>query len=611
MKIKRFINIPLILLLVFVLMVAGVVYRFFHWGKLVDPNQIADGRVTADALDLFLPLMDENGNSVATRSLGSTIVCFGNAPFADDRGTEDNLANIIAAKTGSTVYNCSIGHSHLTAKYSTIDPEVFPYDTYNFYWLTQLSAKADVYKRCAEAEEVLGDAAPPEARQVYDTLWNLDFEDVDVIVIMYDASDYLDGFAMYNDENPTDIECFTGNLEAGIEMFQTNYPWIRIIVMSPTYAFAVNEKGEYVSSDKYTYGWDVLSTYVIKEYQSCFNRSVTFIDHLYGTINEDNARDYVASIRRHPCIGLYCGRNEGNPPALLGTRLSKAVRELHPGILYIPNSAENGVSGHGPYRAVDPNSYFAIPALKFHTERGMPAMMNYSSLSKTVGEGHLWPNDDVWGQHDFTLTGAQGDAAFLEMVRTGFGEEALKDAESFSQAAQFVNYEGYRAMFEANNVARKGLLIWMSHSAWPSLAWQTYDYFFDRTWAFWGVMKACEPLHVQFNPSTMQVQVVNASCGPLDSLVVGVSVVNPKDEVVFSLSAEVSPGEDSTIDAIDCSGVPDGPCVMTLTLTDKDATVLSENVYFRNFKEGKNTGDYRPLTGKIKEFLNSNGNLQP
>ena len=47
--------------------------------------------------------------------------------------------------------------------------------------------------------------------------------------------------------------------------------------------------------------------------------------------------------------------------------------------------------------------------------------------------------------------------------------------------AQFVNYEGYRAMFEAQSKNRMGLLIWMSHPAWPSFVWQTYDYYFEPT----------------------------------------------------------------------------------------------------------------------------------
>jgi lysophospholipase L1-like esterase len=295
MQIKRFINIHTILLLVFILLIAGVVYRFFNWGQRIDPNDFfsENHENTPDTFDLFLPNMDAEGNIISDRDTVSTIVCFGNAPFADDRDSEDNLANIIAAKTGATVYNCSIGGSYLAAENDTINTSHHPLDAYNFYWLVHVAVKSPIYDRCERAAQTLGEDAAPEAAEVYETLWNLDFNDVDVVVIMYDASDYLAGHEMYNDSNATDIQQFTGNLEAGIELLQTTYPWVRIIVMSPTYAFAVNEEGEYVSSDMYTYGWDVLSTYAIKEHDSCLDRNVSFVDHLYGTINEDNAQDYL------------------------------------------------------------------------------------------------------------------------------------------------------------------------------------------------------------------------------------------------------------------------------------------------------------------------------
>lgn len=295
MRIKRFINIHTVLLLVFVITAVGLVYRFLNWGQLVDPNQIEaeNNENTPDTLDLILPLMDQEGNVIDQQKDVSTIVCFGNAPFADDRDSKDNLANMIADRTGATVYNCSISNSYLAAEHNTIRISQFPRDAYNFYWLVHLAVKSPIYDRMKSSAEYLGEEASPEADEVFDTLWNLDFEDVDVVVVMYDASDYLAGNEMYNDSNPTDIQQFTGNLEAGIELLQDTYPWIRIIVMSPTYAYAVEEDGSYVSSDIKTYGWDVLSTYSIKEHGSCFNRSVTFIDHLYGTINEDNADAYL------------------------------------------------------------------------------------------------------------------------------------------------------------------------------------------------------------------------------------------------------------------------------------------------------------------------------
>lgn len=311
----------------------------------------------------------------------------------------------------------------------------------------------------------------------------------------------------------------------------------------------------------------------------------------------DNARDYVSLIRRHPSIGIYCGRNEGYPPAELNEGLSETVRDLHADILYIPNSADDGVSGHGPYRAVEPSFYFENPTTKFHSERGMPAIMEYESLSRMLTSDHLWPADDVWGQHDFTRTGAQGDTAFVSMVRRRFGDQAMESAEVFAKYAQWINYDGYRAMYEANNVGRKGLLIWMSHSAWPSLAWQTYDYWFRPTAACAAVRKACEPLHIQLNPASGCVEVVNACCGDLRGLTASVSLRNPDGDVTYSKSSVLDSAEDSTVSAIDVSDVPDGLCIVDLTLSSADGKVVSENRYLRNFRNGKDTGDYKALVG--------------
>ena len=109
--------------------------------------------------------------------------------------------------------------------------------------------------------------------------------------------------------------------------------------------------------------------------------------------------------------------------------------------------------------------------------------------------------------------------------------------------------------------------------------------------------KACEPLHIQLNPATSQIEVVNASCGDLENLTASVSVVNPNGEEIYSKAARISPAEDTTTPVIDVADVPDGLCIMTLKLTSADGKVLSENRYFRNFRSGKDIGDYKALVG--------------
>ena len=43
--------------------------------------------------------------------------------------------------------------------------------------------------------------------------------------------------------------------------------------------------------------------------------------------------------------------------------------------------------------------------------------------------------------------------------------------------------------------------------------WQTYDYYFEPTAAYFGIKKASEPLHIQWNPATDNIEVVNYSGG--------------------------------------------------------------------------------------------------
>lgn len=202
---------------------------------------------------------------------------------------------MIGEMTGATVYNCSIGTSYLASERPYFIAEERPRDAYTFYWLSVLATDLGDNLMFEQAANVLGDDIPADANLACDTIRSIDFDTVDVVAIMYDGYDYLISHPMYNDDNPSDITRFTGNLDAGIKLFQSVYPHIRIIVLSPAYAFSneVDENGEYISSDQIRYAEDVFSTYVIKQYAACAENQVTFIDNLYGTITEDNAKDYL------------------------------------------------------------------------------------------------------------------------------------------------------------------------------------------------------------------------------------------------------------------------------------------------------------------------------
>ena len=324
-----------------------------------------------------------------------------------------------------------------------------------------------------------------------------------------------------------------------------------------------------------------------------------------------NAKDYTRRMRSHASIGLYCGRNEGFPPEALDRKLREYVHTLAPGMEYISHSSSEGVSGGGPYRALSMKEYFEKQTGKIHSERGMPNVMNIESMQRTFSPDALWPQSLQWGQHDFTLQGAQRAASFNKMVEEGFGQ--AKSAEEFCRWAQLINYNGYRAMFESTSKSRAGLLLWMSHPCWPSMVWQTYDYYFDPTAAYFGCKKACEPLHIQYNALTDSIEIVNHSAGNRQAVTATATIYDINGRRAYQQKTRINSSEDTTIAWQKLSKLmpksPSAVYFLRLTLADKKE-VISENTYIMGSEEG----NYQALQALPKAevtqqmTVSSNGN---
>ena len=271
-----------------------LVFKFSNFinGNVLTPDDLAwddEELPDTESQDYILPLITAAEN-IHEDDGETVIVCFGNAPFADDRGADNNVCNLIAQKTGATVYNCSIPGSHMTAYNETFLADSVPMDAFSFYWLTTMFC-LDNFQIADNAFKYIPDVSP-DITESFELLKSIDFDKVDVITLMYDGSDYLDNLAIVN-TNFTDPQTFCGSMAAGIELIQETYPHIRIIVMSPTYAFNVAEDGSYVSSDIVENDWGFLATYSSWQAQTAYQQTVSFVDHFYGTIHEDIAGEYL------------------------------------------------------------------------------------------------------------------------------------------------------------------------------------------------------------------------------------------------------------------------------------------------------------------------------
>ena len=228
--------------------------------------------------------------------------------------------------------------------------------------------------------------------------------------------------------------------------------------------------------------------------------------------------------------------------------------------------------------------------------------MNYESMLLTFGTDKIEPvntsetPNPVYGLHDYTLGGGKGSSAqaassFNDMIEKAFGRP--RDAKQFAEWAQWINYDGYRAIFEGRSEHRRGMLLWMSHSAWPSMVWQTYDYYFDPNAAYFGCKKASEPLHIQWNPLRDDIEVVNYHAFDRTGLTATASLFNQDGTLQWTRETKLDIKEDQTVACfpLEQPETLSDTYFIKLSLTDSDGKQLTDNFYWR----GKEDGNYKSL----------------
>ncbi|WP_372351292.1 discoidin domain-containing protein [Streptomyces sp. KL116D] len=304
------------------------------------------------------------------------------------------------------------------------------------------------------------------------------------------------------------------------------------------------------------------------------------------------AADTVLRYRIHPSVVVWCGANEGNPPKAIDDGMRQAVQSQAPGILYQNNSAGGIISGGGPYNWVEPDRYYdpslyGSHSFGFHTEIGMPVVSTEASMRNLIGDEQPdWPIGGSWYYHDWSEHGNQAPQQYLAAIEARLGEATGLD--DLVRKAQFVNFENSRAMFEAWNARMwddaSGLMLWMSHPAWHSTVWQTYDYDFDVNGFYYGSRSACERHHVQADPTTGQVTALNHTPDALKDAVVTAEAYDLNGRRVAGTERtrlDIAPSAIAKAFTVPFDKKLPDLHLLRLTLTSSRGTVLSRNTYWR------------------------------
>jgi exo-1,4-beta-D-glucosaminidase len=269
-------------------------------------------------------------------------------------------------------------------------------------------------------------------------------------------------------------------------------------------------------------------------------------------------RDQIRRLERHPSVFTFLYGSDRAAPPEIEKKYLQVLKESdwpNPAVAsageYTTTAGPTGVKMLAPYEWVAP-VYWTTDTKRggawgFATEISPgPAIPPIESLHRMLPEDHLWPIDSVWEYHaggmSFTLK------IFTEALDKRYGPS--HSVEEYARKAQMQAYEGHRAMMEAfgrNKYTSTGVIQWMLNNAWPSMIWHLYDWYLRPGGSYFGVKRACEPLHVQYSYDDRSIVVVNSYYQAFPKLKLSARVYNLDMTGRFTKDVTVDIGADSSI----------------------------------------------------------------
>lgn len=304
-----------VIVLAAIAVVIGIAaFRLMVWnrGHEVDVSDIDEAEYDVEVSDNIFLLSSED--LAGKKEDGVQTVLF----LGDDLLTfrlseeEESLAQLIGDRLDAEVVDCGIAGTTVAQRDAVPDGS-YPQDLLCFRQMAQAIA-TDEFEPQQRAASALGDET---AMQALDRLAQVDFDALDMLIVAYDASDYLNQRIGMNPSDDEDPITYRGAMVGGLHRIRAQYPHIRIVVMSFPFCYAYGADGSVVSGYLQNFGHGRISDYWLLLYDACEQCGASFLDNLYGTINESESDQYLVDIVR---VNEKCRR-------AIADHLARALKE--------------------------------------------------------------------------------------------------------------------------------------------------------------------------------------------------------------------------------------------------------------------------------------------
>ena len=312
---------------------------------------------------------------------------------------------------------------------------------------------------------------------------------------------------------------------------------------------------------------------------------------------QEKARKFLIRLKHHPCILMWCGRNEsamwwhedynktftdhGPWPGLAAANaVGQVCHELDPDRFYIPSAPYGGVNANDP-REGSTNGYtnmWFVPGydyLNFASEDTRISCPTLNSMEKFMLPEEICPE----GYTTLALHGNENPypetwriyTAAESWKKTGPVEQLYDATDAASLANRIGMAEGiyYRDVVERQRCGRPatedsdrrccgGYIVWKYNDSWVSIYSAKVDYFLEPYHVYYTLRAAYAPVILSFDIGTcIYLWAVNDSTNPIAGTVriqlYHLQLCEFRKEVVREIS--VAPGKSMVVVRLDEAGI--------------------------------------------------------
>ncbi len=334
---------------------------------------------------------------------------------------------------------------------------------------------------------------------------------------------------------------------------------------------------------------------------------------------QENARKFLIRLKHHPCILMWCGRNEsamwyhedynkdftdhGPWPGLPAAEaVGQVCKELDPDRFYIPSAPYGGVNANEP-REGSTNGYtnmWYVPGydyLNFASEDTRIACPTLNSMEKFMLPEEICPKG-------YTTLALHGNVnpypetwrmftAAESWKKTGPVEQFYDATDAASLANRIGMAEGvyYRDVVERQRRGRPaeensdrrccgGYIVWKYNDSWVSIYSAKVDYFLEPYHVYYTLRAAYAPVILSFDIGTyIYLWAVNDSTKPISGTVkiqlYHLQACEFRKEIVREIT--LAPGKSMVVVRMDEAGIRAfrREHVMFAELKDKEGKVIA------------------------------------